>query len=795
MIDLFMENMTLLSPHHDFDREVVETKTDLAVSLATSEKPDHHPLSVGGTGRLAAAASAHRHEMDGMIDATTRLLVESLDAGAVIVTHITGLSQRVEHAVDRAAMGADIGTTLPLLQGALGQVALGAEGRGRVVAVADVQQEGLFGFEPEGLASRVRGYACVVLRDAAHQPHALLSVLYPHAKMFTYHDHEILMMAGLLIEGTLENERLRLSTRRLLAAADRHARDLDAVASCVPGGVVVVDRTGRATFTNEHGARLGLLGVGIGQIQGRRQPASVRDGQTGKLLLPMEWPLPRALAGEAIEGVDLLARMTEPGEERILHAAALPVRDAEGVVQGAVNVVLDVTKERALAREVEVLRHDALHDPLTGLPNRTLLLDRVEQALLRTRPATSRYAPPAQASVALLLLDLDRFKEVNDALGHLHGDLVLRQVATTLRAAVPASWTVARLGGDEFAVLAPDGDAITAMEAARRLLAALDAPWDIDGQSLHLSIGVGIALAPQHDDPESDVDVHVMLRRAEVAMYVAKHARSGYAFYDATRDDSSADRLTLIAELRQAIEAGQLLLHYQPMVDVASGRTSSVEALVRWQHPRLGLLQPDAFIDLAEHTGLVVGLTHWVIEAALRDCQAWRARWPDLGVAVNLSIWNLHAPYLPEIISRLLSSYDIPPSALRVELTETTAMSDIQHSIDVLSRLSALGVCIAVDDFGAGHSSLTYLKRLPVNELKIDRSFVLDMATSPVDAAIVRSVVDLGHNLGLRVTAEGVMNTDTWDQLTEFGCDTAQGYALSPPLSPYALNRWLESRP
>ncbi len=786
--------MTLLYPRHDPDHLDAEAKSDLAVSRTMAEKQDQRLLSVGGLSRLATAASAHRHDVDGTLNATMTLLAESLGAGAVVFACIEGPSQRIEHVVDRVGMGADIGNTLPLLQGIRGQVALGAETGERIVAIADARQEGLFGPAPTGLAARIQGYACVVLRDVAHQPHALLSVLYPQAKTFTHHDHELLVMVGLLIEGTLENERLRLGARHLLDAADHHARDLDAVAACVPGGVVVVDRAGRPTLMNERGARLGLLGAGIGQTQGRRQPVSVRDGQTGKMLSPAEWPLPRALAGETVESIDLLARMTEPGEERTLHSAATPVRGPEGVVEGAVNVVLDVTNERALAREVEALRHDALHDPLTGLPNRTLLLDRLEQALLRTKPRTSRYAPSTQVSVALLLLDLDRFKEVNDALGHLHGDLVLEQVAAKLRAAVPVSRTVARLGGDEFAVLLPDGDAIAAMEAARALLAALDVPWEVDGQPLHLSLGVGIALAPLHDNPANDVDVHVMLRQAEVAMYIAKRARSGYAFYDATRDDSSADRLTLIAELRQAIETGQLLLHYQPTVDVATGQTHSVEALVRWMHPRRGLLQPDSFINLAEHTGLVVGLTHWVLEAAMRDCQAWRARWPDLGVAVNLSIWNLHDPHLPEMVGDLLAQYDIPAHALRVELTETIVMFDIGYSIAVLSRLSALGVCIAVDDFGAGHSSLTYLKRLPVDELKIDRSFVLDMAVSRTDDAIVRSVVDLGHNLGLRVTAEGVMNADTWDRLTELGCDMAQGYALSPPLSPHDLDRWLDAR-
>ena len=436
----------------------------------------------------------------------------------------------------------------------------------------------------------------------------------------------------------------------------------------------------------------------------------------------------------------------------------------------------DVT-ERIQAEDA--LQHQALHDALTGLPNRTLLHDRLEQALR----ATARDA----GGLALLLFDLDRFKEVNDTLGHQAGDLLLQEVAARVRGAVRASDTVARLGGDEFAVLLPGADATGAVAATHTLLAALATPIALDGQSLACAASIGIALAPTHG-----ADVATVLRRADVAMYVAKRAGSGYAVYAAAHDQHSPARLALETELRAALAAGALVLHYQPTVDVRSGRADRVEALARWPHPQHGLIPPDQFIPLAEQTGLIVPLTQWVLETALAQCHTWEQAGWALGVAVNLSMRSLHDPGLPETIAWLLRRYAVPPERLTLEITESALMVDPAQAQAVLLRLTALGVQLAIDDFGTGYSSLGYLKQLPVDAVKIDKSFVQSMGhTTTKDSAIVRSIIDLGHNLGLAVVAEGVEDQATWQRLRAAGCDVAQGFYMSRPMPAAEVEHWL----
>jgi diguanylate cyclase (GGDEF)-like protein len=439
--------------------------------------------------------------------------------------------------------------------------------------------------------------------------------------------------------------------------------------------------------------------------------------------------------------------------------------------------------QEALRQNEAALRHQALHDALTGLPNRVLLQDRVQQAML-----AAQHDPQP---LALLLLDLDRFKEVNDTLGHQHGDLLLQQVAERLRATLRGADTVARLGGDEFAVLLPATDPAGATIAADRVHAALDTPFVVAGQSLRIGASLGLALCPEHGrDPQ------VLLRHADVAMYAAKRSGEACATYTPERDDYTADRLTLRADLRQAIMQGDLLLHYQPKVHIPSGRVHGVEALVRWQHPQRGLISPGEFIPLAEQTGLIGPLTHWVLEAALRQCRAWHRAGLQLHVAVNISIANVRDRHLPDTIAQLLTTYDVPPAALRLEVTESTLMADVARAQEVLTRLADLGVGISVDDFGTGYSSLAHLKRLPVDELKIDMSFVQHMAQDATDRAIVASTVALGHSLGLQVVAEGMEDRQTQEMLAGLGCDAAQGYYLSRPLPADDVARWLhEAQP
>ncbi|HEY1738565.1 MAG TPA: bifunctional diguanylate cyclase/phosphodiesterase, partial [Acidimicrobiia bacterium] len=433
------------------------------------------------------------------------------------------------------------------------------------------------------------------------------------------------------------------------------------------------------------------------------------------------------------------------------------------------------------ARLVDRLRHEALHDNLTKLPNRVLFQQRVTDALARRRPS--------DPLTAVMLIDLDRFKEINDTLGHATGDLLLQEVARRLRRAVGDRVTVARLGGDEFALLQPGVNLPDdAIEVARRVRDELQRSFAYQDLDLEVSASIGIAVAPVHGR-----DASTLLRRADVAMYAAKGTSVGVAMYGEDLDEHSPRKLALVGELRSVIDNHGLVLHYQPKVEIATGRVIGVEALVRWPHEHEGLIPPDEFVPIAERTGLIGPMTEFVLRTALDQCKAWERSGHALSVAVNLSARSLLDSDLVGDIARALSESGVDPSKLVLEITETSVMSDAEYAMRVLNRLSAMGVTLAIDDFGTGYSSLSYLKRLPVNEVKIDKSFVLNMHDDENDAVIVRSIIDLGRNLGLRVVAEGVETTNAWDALREMGCDIAQGYFVSRPLPAAQLTSWLES--
>ncbi|MBI3596220.1 MAG: EAL domain-containing protein [Nitrospirae bacterium] len=443
-------------------------------------------------------------------------------------------------------------------------------------------------------------------------------------------------------------------------------------------------------------------------------------------------------------------------------------------------------KEAAVRREhrqaEETIRYLAYYDPLTGLPNRTSLLDRLHLAITE--------GSGQKKSVALLLMDLDHFKEVNDTLGHHRGDILLQQVGSRLRAVLRPSDLVARLGGDEFAVLLPLASSQHAAQVAQKILEALEPPFMIDGLPVAVEAGVGIAVCPDHGtNPNS------LMQRADVAMYAAKQTGSGYIVYDTHYDRHSPRRLSLIGELRQAIERDQLFLHFQPKIDLKTRRVIGVEALVRWRHPEHGFVPPDQFIEPAEQTGLIKPLTLWIFNAARREGLMWQQAGIHLSMSVNLSARNLHDPHFPDQISEILQTTGGKPDELELEITESAIMNDPARALEAITRLRAMGIRFAIDDFGIGYSSLAYLKRLPVDAIKIDKSFVINMIENQNDAVIVRSTIDLAHNLGLKVIAEGVEKQDIWDRLSALGCDAAQGYYMSRPMPAEELTRWLSDSP
>jgi len=472
---------------------------------------------------------------------------------------------------------------------------------------------------------------------------------------------------------------------------------------------------------------------------------------------------------------------------RALHAEARG--DAE-VPLPRVNTVETrglVEAFSAMRRQVQerqgALEYQALHDALTGLPNRVLLKDRLQQALRRAR----RNDEP----LVLMIMDLNRFKEINDTLGHQVGDALLQQVGQRLRATVREADTVARLGGDEFGILLPDSGQADGSAVAMKMLRALEEqPFPIGGRSLHVGASIGLATFPNHAD-----DAQALSRRADVAMYVAKREKRGLAIYHPGQDSDNLRRLSLVAELREALEQGMLELHYQPQLGLRQHAVTGVEGLARWRHGQRGFIPPEEFITLAEQSGLIRQLSRQVLEMAVRQRASWNRAGIDLGViGINLSVYDLQDPGFYREVAQVIEAAHVDPSGLMFEITESAMMVDPARALKTVSELHALGTHFAIDDFGTGYSSLSYLKRLPVETLKIDRSFVQEMARDDNDSVIVRSTVDLAHNLGLEVVAEGVENGQTLELLGELNCDTAQGYHIGRPVPAVDLERWYLQR-
>src|SRR5579872_1667313 len=442
----------------------------------------------------------------------------------------------------------------------------------------------------------------------------------------------------------------------------------------------------------------------------------------------------------------------------------------------SLGMVEDITERKEYEDQ---LRHQALHDPLTGLPNRVLLRDRLEQAL--------REAVRQGRTVALFLLDLNRFKEVNDTFGHQFGDELLEQLGPRFKRSLRAADTVARLGGDEFAVILPGISPGASGRAAERILRSLETPFTVNGQILDIDASIGVALYPEHG-----TNADTLLRHADVAMYAAKQENTGYFIYASDRDPNSQRRLALARELRRAVETDQLYLQFHPKIDLKTGRVIGVEALTRWQHPEYGLVSPDEFIPLAEQTGLIKPLTCWVLQEALKQRRRWEVEAGlDVRMAVNLSMRSFHDEQLVQTIAQALDTWETAPCRLEVEVTETAFMADPARALTTLETLHNMGVSLSIDDFGTGYSSLAYLRRLPAAEVKIDRSFVMDMVSDENACSIVRATIGLAHDLDLKAVAEGVETCEVWDLLGRLGCDLAQGFYLSRPMSTDDCMRWL----
>jgi diguanylate cyclase (GGDEF)-like protein len=509
---------------------------------------------------------------------------------------------------------------------------------------------------------------------------------------------------------------------------------------------------------------LWLVGVALMALAAWQPPHRAGTAQLGSgamLLMPLAF------------GLGALALLTLAGLRRVEPAAVAFA--ATAVAASMLRTVLTFRELRALAET----RRLAATDDLTELPNRRAFHERLRAAIER---AASR-----GDTLAVMVIDLDHFKDLNDTLGHHAGDLVLAQVGPRLRAALRGDDLLARLGGDEFAVMLPSAEA--ADVAGPRIAAALQERFAIDGIELHVAASVGVAFYPEHG-----ADAETLMQRADVAMYLAKERRTGIETYARERDRHTRERLELIADLRSAVGAGELVLYYQPKIHVRTGEITGAEALLRWPHPVRGLVPPGEFIPLAEQTGVIRPLTEFVLDEAVRQAATWRTDGLELEVAVNVSATCLLDRGWTEVVTTALERHGLPAHELILEITENVIMGDPERSLAAVQALVHAGVRVSIDDFGTGYSSLGYLKRLPVAELKVDRTFVRDVATEPADAAIVEAIVALAQRLGIAVVAEGVEGPDALECLATFGADAVQGFHFSRPLPPDRFTAWLTER-
>ena len=626
--------------------------------------------------------------------------------------------------------------------------------------------------------SRRRGVRSIIAVPLLHAGEAIGLLLLYGTEPAAFGERDVTMMELLSV---------------VLSAAMAHAAEFEAKRDQVEAlarfeatfagaltGMLLMDLDGRIIDSNP--AIQKLLGHSHGELEGHRtsefvHPDDRREARSAYL----------KMIADGRSSLRMQHRFVgRDGKVLWVDASASLVRDSDGHKSFAITMIQDVTQrkeaEAALLSQAELNEYQALHDALTGLANRTLFRNRIDHAVKTARRTDAR--------AAVLVMDLDGFKEINDSLGHAAGDELLVELGRRLEAALRASDTVARLGGDEFGVLLPNASVPDdVLRAVERMRAAIEDPVTVQGLSLSLEASIGIALYPEDGE-----DVETLLKCADGAMYHAKEEKSGWAFYDSSSSRQDTTRLTLLGELRHALDQRELVLYYQPKALLADGEIHSVEALLRWNHPIRGLVPPDEFIPMAQQTGLIKPLTLYVIDEALRQCRAWQDDGLRLAIAVNLSARNLVDVDFPTQVAGLLDRWDVEPGLLEFEITESAMLADPTRTKLILERLSVMGIRLSIDDFGTGYSSLAYLKRLPVSEIKVDRSFVMNMDQDEDDATIVRSTIDLGRNLGLDVVAEGVESEQVWDRLKALGCTAAQGYYLSRPVPAPELRTWLLQR-
>ncbi len=613
--------------------------------------------------------------------------------------------------------------------------------------------------------------------------------------------HGSTCLDGLVVTGGLGAGAVALVFGRLFVPGTGKAAEI-AVALAYPVAdlLLLVLLAGAMTVLGRHADRqwwllgAGLLAFTLGDLQYLLQSAG--DGYVAGTWLDLTWLLGvAAMAAGAWASPDATPQPVQRGPLLLVVPLGFAATSLALLVWGSLRtsapdplatwlacatILLALLRAALTVREVQHLgeaRHQARTDELTGLPNRRQFLES-----LTTR------CQDADVPMAVFLLDLDGFKEVNDSFGHQTGDRLLQLVATRLQASLGGRGLLARMGGDEFAALLPGVQRETAVQSAHDMSLVLRDAFLLDGMEVHIDVSIGIALVTAAGDEPSD-----LLRRADSAMYEAKRGRLGHVVWQSGSAEEARRRLQTTEELREALRCDQLVVHYQPKLDLASGVVVGAEALVRWNHPTRGLLQPDAFLLYAERAGLMRPLTLVVLEKALRQVASWRALKPHLHVAVNLSASNLQDPSLPEQVRLLLERLAVPAGALVLEVTEDVLMTDATRAQHVLLGLRALGVRLAVDDFGTGYSSLAYLQALPVDELKLDRSFVSHLRSDPRSAAIVRSTVNLAHELGMVMTAEGVESQEVLADLTGWSCDLAQGFHIARPMDEQSFTRWLGS--